>query len=152
MRGRKIYWPRDPKQLLVCVLITLLEQLNLQNIHKHKGRFGCFFKLTFFFFPSFFPSSFLSFLFSFFLFFSLFFPSIFPFFSFPRPFSYLLPVFLAISQFFCFSLSYTCTQRYTQAASPENTTLYFDGRKHQGMSIASKMVLLLQHLIQRCSL
>lgn len=140
--------PRDPKQLLVWVLITVLEQLKLQSIRKHKGLllflFFFFFLLTFSFFLSFFLSSFLSFLFLFlplhhffssFLFFLLF------------PFSYPLPVFLflAISLFFCVSLSLTHTQRCTQtlATSPENTILYFDGKNHQGRSIASKSVLLL---------
>lgn len=115
MRGRRICLPRDPKQILVWVLITLLEQLNLQNIRKHKGFFFFFFffLLTLSFFPSFFPSSFLSFLFcflllhlfslSFFLFFLLF------------PFSYLLTVFLFLifSLFFCFSLSYRHTNIHT---------------------------------------
>lgn len=63
MRGRRICLPRDPKQILVWVLITLLEQLNLQNIRKHKGFFFFFFffLLTLSFFPSFF-SFFISFL------------------------------------------------------------------------------------------
>lgn len=59
--GEKIYLPQDPKQLLVWVLITLLEQLNLRNIHKQKGllvfvfNYILFLSFMFSFFFSFLP-------------------------------------------------------------------------------------------------
>lgn len=141
--------PQDPKQLLLWVLIALLEPADLRNARKHEGffsfcsLFACslFPSPLFSFFPSFLPF-FLSLSFSFFHFLLSLFLSFFLSFA----FSSFLPLSLSrpFSLFLCFSLSLTQTHTQTHTTSPENTTLYFSGKKHQGLSMASKTVLLLQ--------
>lgn len=110
--------PQDPKQLLVWALIALLEPADLRNVRKHEGFFSFCSFFACFLFPSplfaFFPS-FLPFFFRFpFLAFISFFLSFFPSFSLLLFLPSSPSLFLALSLFFCVSLSHTNTHHFSR--------------------------------------